>query len=100
MAERVQADLELMLTELEQMQRVGLLSPDEVKMVIKRRKRFEYKLQKQNKVKEDYLTYIQYEASLLDLIEMRRDKIGYLHKKNEIDGAIGKPRGSRVKRVA
>ena len=47
MAERVQADLELMLTELEQMQRVGLLSPEETKLVIKKRKRFEYKLQKQ-----------------------------------------------------
>ena len=47
MAERVQADLELMLGELEQMQRVGLLSPEETKLVIKKRKRFEYKLQKQ-----------------------------------------------------
>ena len=90
MAERVQADLELMLTELEQMQRVNLLTPEEVKMLIKRRKRFEYKLQKQTKVKEDILAYIQYEGCLLDLIELRRDKIGYLHKKNEIDNAIAK----------
>ena len=88
MAEHVQADLELMLTELEQMQRVGLLTPEETKLVIKKRKRFEYKLQKQTKVKEDILSFIQYESSLLDLIEMRRAKIGYLHKKNEIDGAI------------
>ena len=90
MAEKVQQDLELMLTELEQMQRVGLLSPEETKMVIKKRKRFEYKLQKQTKIKEDILAYIQYECSLLDLIELRRDKIGYLHKKNEIDDAIAK----------
>ena len=90
MAERVQADLELMLTELEQMQRVGLLSPEETKLVIKKRKKYEYKLQKQSKVKEDILCYIQYESGLLDLIEMRRDKIGYLHKKNEIDGSIAK----------
>lgn len=90
MAERVQADLELMLGELEQMQRVGLLSPEETKLVIKKRKRFEYKLQKQTKIKEDILCYIQYESGLLDLIEMRRDKIGYLHKKSEIDGSIAK----------
>ena len=90
MAEKVQQDLELMLTELEQMQRVGLLSAEETKMVIKKRKRFEYKLQKQTKIKEDILAYIQYECSLLDLIELRRDKIGYLHKKNEIDDAIAK----------
>ena len=90
MAERVQADLELMLTELEQMERVGLLNHAETKLVIKKRKKFEYKLQKQSKVKEDILSYIQYESGLLDLIEMRRDKIGYLHKKNEIDGSIAK----------
>lgn len=90
MAERVQIDLELMLTELEQIQRVGLLTGEETKLVIKKRKRFEYKCQKQTKVKEDFLAYIQYESTLLDLIEMRRDKIGYLHKKNEIDGTIGK----------
>jgi len=90
MAERVQADLELMLTELEQMERVGLLNHAETKLVIKKRKKFEYKLQKQSKVKEDILCYIQYESGLLDLIEMRRDKIGYLHKKNEIDGSIAK----------
>ena len=58
MAERVQADLELMLTELEQMQRVNLLSPEEVKVLIKRRKRYEYKLQKQTKIKEDILAYM------------------------------------------
>ena len=39
---------------------------------------------------KDILAYIQYECSLLDLIELRRDKIGYLHKKNEIDDAIAK----------
>ena len=44
----------------------------------------------QTKIKEDILCYIQYESGLLDLIEMRRDKIGYLHKKNEIDGSIAK----------
>ena len=46
MAELVQAGLEGMLTELEQMQRVELLSPDEVREVVKKRQRFEYKMQK------------------------------------------------------
>ena len=90
MAERVQKNLESMLTELEQMQRVGLLSQEETKMVMKKRKRFEYKLEKQTKIKEDILAYIQYECCLLDLIELRRDKIGYLHKKGEIDDAIAR----------
>ena len=42
-------------------------------MVIKKRKNFEYKLQKKQKQKEDILSYIQYESSLLYLIGMRRD---------------------------
>lgn len=77
MAELVQASLEGMLTELEQMQRLELFSSDEVKEVIKRRQRFEYKLQKRQKKKEDILTYIQYECALLELIEIRREKNKY-----------------------
>ena len=75
MAELVEHNLEGMLNELEQIQRVELLSPEEVKEVVKRRQRFEYKLQKRQKKKEDILAYIQYECALLQLIEMRRDKI-------------------------
>ena len=41
--------------------------------VLKRRKRFEYKLQKQNKEKADFLAYIQYEMGILSLIELRRE---------------------------
>ena len=90
MAEFVQANLEKMLTELEQLQRIQLLSNEEVKMVIKKRKKFEYKLQKRQKQKEDILSYIQYEASLLNLIAIRREQSKYTNKKNEIDYAIAK----------
>ena len=41
--------------------------------MIKKRKHFEYKLQKRTKEKEDILSYIQYETSLLHLIGMRRE---------------------------
>ena len=75
MAELVQAGLEGMLNELEQMQRVQLLTEDEVREVVRRRQRFEYKLQKRQKKKEDILAYIQYECALLQLIEIRRDKL-------------------------
>jgi len=90
MAEHVQAGLEGMLMELQQLQRVQILSPEEVKSVIKKRKHFEYKLQKRTKEKEDILSYIQYESSLLHLIGIRRDKIDYGHKKDEIDFAIAR----------
>ena len=75
MAELVQAGLEGMRNELEQMQRVQLLTEDEVREVVRRRQRFEYKLQKRQKKKEDILAYIQYECALLQLIEIRRDKL-------------------------
>ena len=90
MAEFVQANLEKMLTELEQLQRIQLLSNEEVKMVIKKRKKFEYKLQKRQKQKNDILAYIKYESSLLNLIAIRRDQSKYMNKKNEIDHAIAK----------
>ena len=75
MAELVQAGREGMLNELEQMPRVQLLTEDEVREVVRRRQRFEYKLQKRQKKKEDILAYIQYECALLQLIEIRRDKL-------------------------
>ena len=84
MAELVQAGLEGMLTELEQMQRVELLSPDEVREVVKKRQRFEYKMQKRQKKKEDILAYIQYECALLQLIEIRRDKMRLVWAHNKI----------------
>ena len=90
MAEFVQANLEKMLTELEQLQRIQLLSDEEVKMVIKKRKKFEYKMQKREKQKNDILAYIKYESSLLNLIAIRRDQHQYMNKKNEIDFEIAK----------
>ena len=90
MAEHVQANLEKMLTELEQLERIQLLSNEEVKLVIKKRKNFEYKMQKKQKQKNDILAYIKYESSLLNLIALRRDQAKYMNKKNEIDHAIAK----------
>eukprot|EP00096_Caligus_rogercresseyi_P002029 TRINITY_DN1367_c0_g2_i2.p1 TRINITY_DN1367_c0_g2~~TRINITY_DN1367_c0_g2_i2.p1 ORF type:complete len:362 (+),score=44.26 TRINITY_DN1367_c0_g2_i2:67-1152(+) len=90
MAEFVEQSMEEMLPELEQLQRVQLLSSDEVKQVIKMRRRFEYKIQKKTKNKEDFLSYIQYESSLLSLVSIRRDKIDYEFKKNEIDYSIAR----------
>ena len=90
MAELVQQNLESMLPELEQMERVQLLSKEEIKQLLKRRKTFEYALQRREKCAEDFLEYIQYEIALLDLIGLRRKKIGYFHKKDDIDLSIAK----------
>jgi len=88
MAEYVEQRMEEMLGEVEQMERVNLLENREVKELLKKRKHFEYKIQKRTKTKEDFLSYIQYELNLLSLLEIRRESTGYQHKKAEIEGGI------------
>lgn len=41
--------------------------------IVKKRKEFEYKIQRRTKCKEDYLRYIQYEMDLLKLLRLRRE---------------------------
>ena len=88
MAEYVEERMEEMMNEVEQLERVMLLSSDEVKELVRKRKQYEYKLQKKIKMKEDFLEYIQYESNLLKLLEIRRENIGYQHKRKEIEGSI------------
>ena len=80
--------MEEMINEVEQMERVNLLAGDEVKELLRKRKQFEYKLQKRSKSKDDFLEYIQYESNLLRLLAMRRESTGYKHKQGEIEGSI------------
>ena len=40
---------------------------------MKKRKRFEYKMQRRTKEKDVYLQYIQYEIGVLQLIKLRRE---------------------------
>ena len=61
---------------------------EEVRELVRKRKQYEYKLQKRSKVKEDFLEYITYESNLLKLLEMRRESTGYQHKQAEIEGSI------------
>jgi len=88
MAEYVEQRMEEMVGEVEQMERVNLLDYKEVKELLKKRKHFEYKIQKRTKEKDDFLSYIQYEVNLLTLLNIRRENTGYQHKKAEIEGAI------------
>jgi len=88
MAEYVEQRMEEMLGEVEQMERVNLLDSREVKELLKKRKHFEYKIQKRTKSKEDFMSYIQYEVNLLSLLDIRRENTGYGHKKAEIEGGV------------
>ena len=86
--------MEEMMNEVEQMERVMLLQSGEVKELLKKRRHYEYKLQKRSKRKEDFLEYIQYESNLLSLLQLRRETTGYHHKQAEIEGSI-KTRSAR-----
>ncbi|XP_015518125.1 U3 small nucleolar RNA-associated protein 6 homolog [Neodiprion lecontei] len=88
MAEFVEKRCEDMIPELEQLERIKIFDKNEIRGIAKKRKEYEYKIQRHTKCKEDYLRYIQYEMDLLKLIRQRRDKLGINQKKSDIDYTI------------
>jgi len=73
MAEVVFQNLEEMLPELEELEREGVFTRDELRQIIKRRTDFEYKLQKRIMEKSDILNYLEYEVKL-DMLRKKRSK--------------------------
>ncbi|KAL4647994.1 hypothetical protein GN956_G8934 [Arapaima gigas] len=88
MAEIVQQRIEDRIPELEQLERVGLFTRKEVRSVLKKSTALEYKLHRAMLNKEDFITYVQYEINVLELIKKRRVRIGYNFKKDEIEFPI------------
>ncbi|XP_077184846.1 U3 small nucleolar RNA-associated protein 6 homolog [Paroedura picta] len=88
MAERIEQRIEDRIPELEQLERVGLFTRKEIKAVIKKTSALEYKIQRRALHKKDFISYIQYEINLLELIKKRRARIGYSFKKDEIEYSI------------
>ncbi|KAK0173015.1 hypothetical protein PV328_006270 [Microctonus aethiopoides] len=88
MAEFVEKRCEDMIPCLEQMERIKLFDKNEIREIAKKRREFEYKIQRHTKCKEDFLRYIQYEMDLLKLIKQRREKFGNTFKKSDIDYTI------------
>ncbi|RUS88429.1 hypothetical protein EGW08_003825 [Elysia chlorotica] len=88
MAEYVHQTLEEMIPELEEMSRVGLFTVKETKTIMKKREGHEYKLRQLTKTKESFLNYIQYETKLLELLKLRRKKIGQENLKKGIEKSI------------
>ncbi|XP_040265903.1 U3 small nucleolar RNA-associated protein 6 homolog [Bufo bufo] len=88
MAEFVQRRVENQIPELQQLERVGLLTGKEARAVIRKVTALEYKLKRRTAEKEDYLQYIQYEINYLELLKKRRQRIGYAFKKEEIEYVI------------
>uniref|UniRef100_A0A670YIJ9 UTP6 small subunit processome component n=1 Tax=Pseudonaja textilis TaxID=8673 RepID=A0A670YIJ9_PSETE len=88
MAERIEERIEDRIPELEQLERVGLFTRKEIRAVIKKVSALEYKIQRRALHKKDFISYIQYEINLLELIKTRRLRIGYSFKKEEIEYSI------------
>lgn len=80
MAEYVHQNLETMLPELEEMERLGIFNKQEIKCIVKRRTAFEYKLQRRIVQEADFLRYIQYELNLDLLRKRRKQKFGITKK--------------------
>ncbi|XP_028674675.2 U3 small nucleolar RNA-associated protein 6 homolog [Erpetoichthys calabaricus] len=88
MAEVIQQRIEDRIPELEQLERVGLFTPTEVRAMLKKVSALEYKLHRRIIGKDDFITYIQYEINVLDLIKKRRNRIRYHFKREEIEYPI------------
>lgn len=88
MAEVVEFRIEKGIDELLELERAGLFTSHEIKIVIKKRKEMEYRLQRKKKSKENYMKYISYEESLLQLVKIRRQKIRFFGRYKEIERSI------------
>ncbi|XP_060725036.1 U3 small nucleolar RNA-associated protein 6 homolog [Tachysurus vachellii] len=95
MADFVQQQTEERIPVLEQLERVGLFTKKEVKSMLRRSTALEYKLHRSVQSKDDYISYVQYEINVLELIKKRRARIGYHFKREEIEF----PTIQRVNRV-
>uniref|UniRef100_F1KTA6 U3 small nucleolar RNA-associated protein 6 n=1 Tax=Ascaris suum TaxID=6253 RepID=F1KTA6_ASCSU len=88
MSEFVEESLERLLPVYELLHTVQLLTTEEVNEFIKRCRNYEYRLQKSVKDPNDFMLYADYLRGALRLIRIRRRRLKYFFKHNEIDGAI------------
>ena len=76
MAEQVQANLERMVPYLKDLRNRNLFSSDEIKLIVERRRRSEYLLQRRSQPQmSDYLRYIEDEIQLERLRKLRKEKV-------------------------
>ncbi|XP_042029719.1 U3 small nucleolar RNA-associated protein 6 homolog [Salvia splendens] len=75
MADVVQFKLERMLDELDDLERRGLFSRREIAEIVKMRRKFEYRLKRPSPLKEEFLTYIDYEKQLDALRALRKKSL-------------------------
>ena len=75
MADEVQKILERSIPELEDLLERGLFEEHEIRSITDRRRDYEYRLQRREKLKVDFMRYIQYENSLETLRVMRKKRM-------------------------
>lgn len=72
MADVVQYKLERMLDELDDLEQRGLFSRREIAEIVKQRRKFEYRLKRPCPLKQDFLSYVEYETQLDALRRLRK----------------------------
>ena len=89
MADRVNEILEGMVPELEDLRRRGLCTPQEVKALLRRREDAEYRINRRQPSRSDFLTAVELEINLESLLRVRRKRIG-LPRRGASDYAVRK----------
>uniref|UniRef100_A0A6M2ERM1 U3 small nucleolar RNA-associated protein 6 homolog n=1 Tax=Populus davidiana TaxID=266767 RepID=A0A6M2ERM1_9ROSI len=75
MADTVQYKLERMVDELDDLERKGIFTRQEIAEIVKQRRKFEYRLKRPSPLKQDFLAYIDYETQLDSLRRLRKNSV-------------------------
>ncbi|KAI5581718.1 hypothetical protein BDE02_07G036400 [Populus trichocarpa] len=75
MADTVQYKLERMVDELDDLERKGIFTRQEIAEIVKQRRKFEYRLKRPSPLKQDFLAYIDYETQLDSLRRLRKKSV-------------------------
>lgn len=75
MGDLIQRLMEEMIPELEDLQAKKIFSPSEIKVIVKKRTDFEYRIKAKIPHLPDFLRYIQYEVNLERLRVKRKEKL-------------------------
>jgi U3 small nucleolar RNA-associated protein 6 len=76
MADRVEHVLEQMVPEFDELLRAHLLSQAEVQALVRRRRNFEYDLNRRAPLRDDFLRAITFEMNAQTLVKGRKQKLG------------------------
>lgn len=76
MADRVEDVLEQMVPELDELARLQLLSSKEVQALVRRRRSFEYAMNRRMPIRDDFLRAISFELNAETLVKGRKQRLG------------------------